>query len=241
MSPEKGGALRTEHNVGRRCAFALLGAATMIGVPLVVLGRPVTAAPAASAADGVRLSGPPASTTLPPAMLTRYLLRAQLVAAPSGSGTSPTAPPAAATVAAAAAPGTGSAPTTIAAASAAGAEQGTGSGQAVAAQAAVAAPTPPPVTPPTPVVTPGPPATGSSASGLATWYQGSPRATGCASPTLPFGTVLHVTNDATGATATCVVDDREPYHPGRVLDLSFTVFCQLASPTQGVITVTIVW
>jgi rare lipoprotein A (peptidoglycan hydrolase) len=50
-----------------------------------------------------------------------------------------------------------------------------------------------------------------------------------------------VVNDADGATASCVVDDREAANPGRVLDMSYTGFSQIADPAQGVVTVTISW
>jgi hypothetical protein len=56
----------------------------------------------------------------------------------------------------------------------------------------------------------------------------------CASPALPFGTVLTVTNNATGASTTCTVDDREGagYPAG---------FAQIADLSQGVVEVTISW
>jgi len=50
-----------------------------------------------------------------------------------------------------------------------------------------------------------------------------------------------VTNLATGAAITCVVDDREADNPGRVVDLSYSGFSALASPSQGLIDVTITW
>jgi rare lipoprotein A (peptidoglycan hydrolase) len=53
--------------------------------------------------------------------------------------------------------------------------------------------------------------------------------------------VVQVVDDASGATATCVVDDREATNGGRVLDMSVTGFSQLASVTQGVVAVTVSW
>jgi len=50
-----------------------------------------------------------------------------------------------------------------------------------------------------------------------------------------------VVNDASGATTTCIVDDREADNPGRVLDMSYTGFSEIGDPSQGVITVTITW
>ena len=76
--------------------------------------------------------------------------------------------------------------------------------------------------------------------GQATWYAAAPAGM-CASPTLPFGTVVTVTNDATGASTTCMVDDREQAGYPRVVDMSPSGFAQLADPSQGVVDVTISW
>jgi rare lipoprotein A (peptidoglycan hydrolase) len=76
--------------------------------------------------------------------------------------------------------------------------------------------------------------------GDATWYAAAP-AGYCASPTLPFGTVLTVVNNATGATTVCTVDDREAAGYPRVVDLSPEGFNQIASTSQGVVQVTISW
>jgi rare lipoprotein A (peptidoglycan hydrolase) len=99
--------------------------------------------------------------------------------------------------------------------------------------------TAPPVTAP-PVTAPTAPAVTDSEHGEATWYAEAPPGR-CASPTLPFGTVLVVTNDATGASVTCVVDDREEAGYPRVVDLSPSGFAQLADPSAGVVDVTISW
>ena len=63
----------------------------------------------------------------------------------------------------------------------------------------------------------------------------------CASPTLPFGTVLTVVNSATGASTVCRVDDREDSGYPRVVDLSPEGFSQIADTSQGVVDVTISW
>ena len=76
--------------------------------------------------------------------------------------------------------------------------------------------------------------------GQATWYSEAP-AGYCASPTLPFGTVLTVVNNATGASTVCTVDDREAAGYPRVVDLSPEGFSQIADPSQGVVEVTISW
>ena len=55
----------------------------------------------------------------------------------------------------------------------------------------------------------------------------------CASPTLPFGTVLTVTNNATGASTTCTVDDRESAGYPRVVDMSPEGFAEIANPEPG--------
>jgi rare lipoprotein A (peptidoglycan hydrolase) len=101
---------------------------------------------------------------------------------------------------------------------------------------------PPPPPPPTTTTT-APPAPADPANqevGEATWY--SEAAAGmCASPTLPFGTVLTVTNNATGASTQCTVDDRESAGYPRVVDMSYSGFSQIADPNQGVVEVTISW
>lgn len=69
--------------------------------------------------------------------------------------------------------------------------------------------------------------------GTASWYGGQfhgrktangetfdMNAMTCAHRTLPFGTLLHVTNLDNGRTATVRVNDRGPYVSGRIVDLS---------------------
>jgi rare lipoprotein A (peptidoglycan hydrolase) len=97
---------------------------------------------------------------------------------------------------------------------------------------------PPPTTTTTTTTTTTAPA--ASATGGATWYTETP-AGGCASPWLPRGTELTVTNDVTGARTTCLVDDREADNPGRVVDMSYTTFSEIGDPSTGVLTVTITW
>lgn len=82
--------------------------------------------------------------------------------------------------------------------------------------------------------------TTNSESGEATWYAaGSPGF--CASPTLAFGTVITVTNVATGAATSCTIDDREGDSPGRIVDMSYEGFSQIADPSQGIVAVTVSW
>ena len=84
------------------------------------------------------------------------------------------------------------------------------------------------------------PPSGNSQSGGATWYDAAPSGT-CAHRTLPFGTVVTITNLSTGATATCTVHDRGPYVDGLIIDLSKDTFSKLAPLSAGVIQVRITW
>jgi hypothetical protein len=87
----------------------------------------------------------------------------------------------------------------------------------------------------------GPMATGDSRAGIATWY---PATTGtAASPWLPFGTVVTVTDLSTGRSITVVIDDRGPNGapPNRIIDLSEGSFAQLEPLSQGLINVRISW
>ena len=81
---------------------------------------------------------------------------------------------------------------------------------------------------------------GNSEVGQATWYSEAPAGM-CASPTLPFGTVVTVRNNANCATTSCTIDDREQDVYPRVLDMSYSGFSQIADPSQGVVDVTISW
>jgi hypothetical protein len=91
--------------------------------------------------------------------------------------------------------------------------------------------------PPPPPTTTAPPQ--NTLTGQASWYDAVPGT--CASPDLPFGTVVTVTDLSTGASVRCTVDDREAHTPGRVLDMAQATFSQLASPSVGVIEVRLSW
>jgi rare lipoprotein A len=54
-----------------------------------------------------------------------------------------------------------------------------------------------------------------------------------ASRHLPFGTRLRLTNTANGKTAIVTVNDRGPYHGGRVLDCSYGAAKRLGFVKQG--------
>ncbi|MBI2638832.1 septal ring lytic transglycosylase RlpA family protein [Candidatus Peregrinibacteria bacterium] len=56
---------------------------------------------------------------------------------------------------------------------------------------------------------------------------------------LPFGTIVRVTNIMNGKTVDVVVNDRGPFVTGRIIDLSKTAFSALESPSAGIISVEI--
>ncbi len=87
---------------------------------------------------------------------------------------------------------------------------------------------------------------------MASWYgrshAGRPTANGerfnpgamtCAHRTLPLGSVVTVTNIATGTNVTCRVNDRGPYVRGRILDLSEQAAMRLGVGEQGLMRVRI--
>ncbi len=55
-----------------------------------------------------------------------------------------------------------------------------------------------------------------------------------AHPTLPVGTRLRVTNVATGRSVTVRINDRGPYVPGRIVDVSYSAAETLGIVGQGV-------
>ncbi len=52
--------------------------------------------------------------------------------------------------------------------------------------------------------------------------------------TLPFGTVVKVTNVSNGKTVTVVINDRGPYAKGRIIDLSEKAAASIDMVNQGV-------
>jgi len=62
----------------------------------------------------------------------------------------------------------------------------------------------------------------------------------CASPWLPFGTVVTVTNPANGESVSCVVNDREA-DTARAIDLATGTFAEIAPLSQGVIDAQLNW
>lgn len=115
----------------------------------------------------------------------------------------------------------------------------------VKAAAPVPAPTttttakPRPTTTTTAAPAPAPAPSGNTESGKASWYDHQPGI--CAHKTLPFGTVVTVTNTANGKRTTCTVGDRGPYVAGWVIDLNPREFEQLAPRSAGVISVRLDW
>jgi rare lipoprotein A len=84
----------------------------------------------------------------------------------------------------------------------------------------------------------------SAPNGLASFYtEGQKTANGetfnaheltAAHPSLPFGTKLRVTNVTTGRSVMVRVNDRGPYVPGRVVDVSYAAADQLGMVKGGV-------
>ena len=80
-------------------------------------------------------------------------------------------------------------------------------------------------------------------AGLASFYsEGEKTASGekfdpneltAAHPSLPFGTKLRVTNTNTGKSVTVRVNDRGPYVPGRVVDVSYSAAQALGMVRSG--------
>jgi hypothetical protein len=86
------------------------------------------------------------------------------------------------------------------------------------------------------------PAVAGVAYGEASWYDWP----GCASfhaahRSLPFGTVVTVTNVDNGRRVTVTINDRGPYIAGRIIDLCPTAFAAIAPLGQGIARVRIAW
>ena len=86
------------------------------------------------------------------------------------------------------------------------------------------------------------PSTGATTQrGLATWYDPPWSGLTAAHPWLPFGTRVTVTDLETGRSVTVVIDDRGPFAPGRVIDLSPEAFARLQPLGHGVLDVSLSW
>ncbi len=99
------------------------------------------------------------------------------------------------------------------------------------------APAPPPV--PEPPAAAAAPAFANTQVGIASWY--NDRDGHCAHRTAPIGTVVTVTNVATGASVRCKVTNRGPYAGGRIIDLSDESFARIAPLSQGLADVRVEW
>jgi hypothetical protein len=225
LSPEKGGALRKQSTQGRRLGVAAVLCGGVFGAPLLLLQHGSTHGSRTIAASSHPASGVVMGPTLYAAGLPTQLVRYQSATTTTTTTTTT--------------PATGPVSTTPPTEPVSFETNQPESSVEHASVPATTTPTSPPAPPPTTTTTTPPPTTDSE-QGQATWYAAAPPGR-CASPTLPFGTVLVVTNDATGASVTCVVDDREQAGYPRVVDLSPSGFAQLADPSAGVVDVTISW
>ena len=80
-----------------------------------------------------------------------------------------------------------------------------------------------------------------TATGEASYYHHPEAGMTAAHRTLPFGTVVTVTNRANGKSVQVTINDRGPYIDGRIIDLNTTAFDQIAARSSGVIDVRITW
>lgn len=68
-----------------------------------------------------------------------------------------------------------------------------------------------------------------------------PNALTAAHRDLPMGTVVTVTNTATGQSVRVRINDRGPYAEGRIIDLSTAAWNRIASPSAGAVNVRLEW
>jgi uncharacterized protein YabE (DUF348 family) len=86
-----------------------------------------------------------------------------------------------------------------------------------------------------------PGAAGDTQTGLASWYDPPWSGLTAAHPSLPFGTRVTVTDLDTGRSVTVVIDDRGPFSPGKIIDLSPEAFSQLEPLGRGILHVKLSW
>lgn len=196
-------------------------------VPLIVVQTGSSLSASAHGADSSHRSAAPHGTSAAPGhsgYFPAWQLAADSIKSSAGAGANLAVPPIPTTTVATtpATTATTSAPTTTSA-----------SLTTQAARIQTTTPTtaaPVPVTAPAPAPAPARPS--NSITGIVTYYDATPGT--CASPTLPFGTVVTITNPDNGATVSCTVDDREA-DTSRQIDLATDTFAQLAPLSQGVI------
>lgn len=80
-----------------------------------------------------------------------------------------------------------------------------------------------------------------SEAGVATWYDPPWAGFTAAHPWLEFGTHVTVTDVASGRSVIVVINDRGPFSPGRIIDLSPEAFSRLAPLGRGILDVRITW
>lgn len=202
--------------------------------------------------------GPLRRAWLPVAIALSVVLVPQLF---TGPGASSATPPVEVTMVAPASSGAGDSPsvvTTVAPSTATTADSTTTTTTAAppstttttAPPPSTTAPPPPAPAPPPPPPPPPPPATEPAAEptpanhqeGEASWYDLEGAEAGvCAHRTLPFGTVVRVTNLDNGNAISCTVGDRGPWVEGRIIDLYREDFAKLAPLSKGVIDVRLEW
>jgi len=86
------------------------------------------------------------------------------------------------------------------------------------------------------------PGTGATTqTGDASWYDPPWSGLTAAHPWLPFGTHVTVTDLVTGRSVTVVIDDRGPFGPGRIIDLSPEAFAALQPLGHGLLHVSLSW
>ncbi len=220
--PEKGGALRNQSTEGRRLGVAAAICGVVLVAPLLLVQS--TSSNASRPPSSGHGAASPRERAPTQGRAIGVKLRSHLVVyqAPNATTTTTTPPPPTSTA-------TPPPPTTT-----------TTAPPAPPAHTVTTAPAHTVVAPPPPTTTTTAPPPASTQVGQATWYSAA-SAGMCASPTLSFGTVLTVTNSATGASTRCTVDDREGAGYPRVVDMSPSDFSQIASLSQGVVEVTISW
>jgi rare lipoprotein A len=212
QSHKESGALRTTTGNGGRPVAAFLLCGAVLVMPLLLLRN----GPSASASPGGSAPTPRSAPSAAPAPVPPWKLASDTrsSAASTTTSTTTTVPPTTTEPPATTDPPPPD-PT-----------------QDVAAHLAPARAVPPPTTA-APVA-----ASGAVHYGQVTFYD-HPAGT-CASPYLPFGTEVRVTNPATGASVTCLVNDREA-DTARSIDLATATFAEIAPLSQGVIDAQLVW
>ncbi len=218
----QGGVLSPSIQRSGRPGAALLLCGALLIVPLVVIkSGSSSAGPGHGSGTGRAHDGPKSAAPKPAGYLPAWQLAADTIKSSAAAAPGVGQPVAPTTTAA-------TTPATTATTSSPTATSVTPTTQAALVQATSPAPVPVQATSPAPA--PAPPA--NSMTGIVTYYDATPGT--CASPFLPFGTVVTITNPDNGNTVSCTVDDYEA-DTSRQIDLATATFAQLAPLSQGVI------